>query len=151
MTRAQTSIYKPLIFILLLSFLAFSAWSAWQASHLGSQVTDRDYYSKGLKYNTTLVEKRAAEVLGWTVTPQIDQRTLTLALHDTHRDPVSGAQVVISFYHPTLPEDAIFPLSEVAAGRYQLDLPADLSGSVRAAVRFERDQARLTRQMQINF
>lgn len=47
-----------LIPLLLCSFLAFSSWAAYQAATRVSDVSDRDYYSKGLKYNSTLLEKR---------------------------------------------------------------------------------------------
>ena len=62
----------PLFIILLIScFLGFSVWSAMQAIDAGPEVTDADYYSKGLKYSSTVLEKRAAAVLGWKVETQL--------------------------------------------------------------------------------
>lgn len=150
MTSSPKNVYKPLIFVLLGSFLAFSAWSAWQAADRGSQITDRDYYSKGLKYNSTLVEKRAAEVLGWTLNTQLSRHTLTFRVTDQEEKNVSGARGVLHLYLPNAPKGQAFVLSEISAGAYQLDLPADLNGSLRARVAFERDGARLNRQLQLN-
>ena len=60
--NSNKNICPFLILLLLCGFLVFLVWSAFQAAGLGSKVTDADYYSKGLKYNTTMVEKRAGQL-----------------------------------------------------------------------------------------
>ena len=48
--------YPLLILLLIGSFLCFSVWSAMRAIDAGPEVTDADYYSKGLRYNSTLLD-----------------------------------------------------------------------------------------------
>lgn len=150
MPAQQKNLYKPLILLLLASFLVFSAWSAWQASDQGSQVTDRDYYSKGLKYNSTLVEKRAAEVLGWTLSTEISGQALTFRIEDGDNKTVNNAQGILYLYLPESPNGRSFKLQQSPSGDYLLELPPDLNGTLRARVMFERDGARLNRQLQLN-
>lgn len=150
MSKPSKNLYKPFILCLLISFIGFLSWSAWQAKERGSQVTDRDYYSKGLKYNTTLVEKRAAEVLGWSLSTQISEKTLTFHILDRDKQNVTGAHGTLHIYLPDYPKGRPFELQETAAGSYNLDLPANLSGSLRAWVAFERDGAKINRQLQLN-
>lgn len=150
MPAPQKNLYKPLILLLLCSFLVFSAWSAWQASSRGSQVTDRDYYSKGLKYNSTLVERRAAEVLGWSLVTEISGQTLIFHVTDSKDSNVSGAQGTLYLYLPDNPKGQEFQLQESSSGDYQVELPSDLNGTLRARVMFEREGARLNHQLQIN-
>jgi nitrogen fixation protein FixH len=150
MPAPQKNLYKPLILLLLCSFLVFSAWSAWQASSRGSQVTDRDYYSKGLKYNSTLVEKRAAEVLGWSLATEISGKTLTFHVTDGKDNNVTGAQGTLYLYRPGSPNGQKFQLHESSTGDYQVELPSDLDGTLRARVMFEREGARLNHQLQLN-
>lgn len=150
MPEPQKNFYRPFILLLLGSFLCFSAWAAWQAVSRGSQVTDRDYYSKGLKYTSTLMEKRAAEGLGWELTTRITGQTLNFQIADAASRSVSGAQGTLHLYLPGHPNGQPLELHETAAGNYRLDLPSDLSGTLRARVMFERDGARLTHQLQLN-
>jgi len=150
MTIRNRNLYRPLIVLLLGSFLAFSAWAAWQAAERGSQVTDRDYYSKGLKYNSSLVEKRAAEVLGWSLATEIAGQSLIFQLADSDHQSVAGARAILHLYLPDTRNGRAFTLDEFSAGEYRLELPAGLSGSMRARVSFERDGARLNRQLQLN-
>lgn len=150
MANQQKNFYKPLILLLLISFLIFSAWSARQASNQGSQITDRDYYSKGLKYNSTIVEKRAAEVLGWTLNTQISEQTLIFQVTDGEKEPVTGAQGTLYLYLPDSPQGRTFNLQQSPSGDFQLALPPGLNGTIRARVMFERDGAKLNRQLQLN-
>lgn len=150
MSKQSKNFYKPFILCLLISFLAFLSWSAWQASERGSQVTDRDYYSKGLKYNSTLVEKRAAEVLGWSLDTHISDKTLTFNIIDGNEKNVTGARGILHIYLPDHPKGRPFELEETTTGSYLLDLPENLSGTLRARVAFERNGAKINRQLQLN-
>ena len=62
-----------------------------RAAEAKPQVTDADYYSKGLRYTSTLLEKKAAAVLGWTVSTELKGRTLLFHLSDKQGQPVSAA------------------------------------------------------------
>ncbi len=150
MPASQNNLYRPFILLLLGSFIGFLAWSAWQAANHGSQVTDRDYYSKGLRYTSTLLEKRAAEVLGWTLTTRISGRDLDFHMADAEKNRVSGARGTLHLYLPGDANGRLFALQEPAAGIYRLTLPAGLQGTLRARVMFERDGALLSRQLQLN-
>ena len=83
--------YPFLLLAMICCFLIFLAWSAFKAAGLGSKVTDADYYTKGLKYNTTMVEKRAAEVLGWKLSTRLEGRLLEFHVVDSSGSVVDKA------------------------------------------------------------
>jgi nitrogen fixation protein FixH len=113
-------------------------------------VTDADYYSKGLRYTSTILEKKAAAVLGWHVSTRLSGHTLQLYLSDKEGQPVSSAKGVVSIFVHNRSEHMAFPLQETSAGTYQLDLPGSLTGVMNARVEFERDGIRLNRQLLLN-
>ena len=97
---AKKNFYPILILLLIGSFLCFSLWSAMRAANMGPQVSDADYYSKGLRYSSTMVEKRAATVLGWKVSTRLIGRTLEFRLDDKEGRPVKSAKGVLFLYLP---------------------------------------------------
>lgn len=147
---SMKNFYPLLILLLLGSFLCFSIWSAMRAAELGPQVADADYYSKGLKYSSTLVEKRAAVVLGWTVSTQLVGRTLEFHLSDKEGQPVRSAQGALFLYLPETTSKTRLPLQEVSAGTYQFNLTANMTGEMNARLEFELRGARLNRQLLLN-
>ena len=147
----KRNIYPALILLLLGAFLLFSVWAALQASGLGSDVTDADYYSKGLKYNTTLVEKRAASVLGWALSTDLEGRLLTFRLKDREGMPVDRAVGSLYLAIPGAAENVNIPLKEVGNGVYQVTLNSAFKGAIQTRLEFERDGARLNRQLLLNF
>lgn len=147
---AKKNFYPFLILLLISSFLCFSVWSAMRAADLGPQVTDADYYSKGLRYSSTMVEKRAATVLGWKVSTQLIGRTLEFHLEDKDGRPVKSARGVLFLYLPDKASSKRFPLQEIAAGIYQLDLISSMTGEMNARLEFELEGARLNRQLLLN-
>ena len=146
----KKNIYPSLILLLLGSFLVFSTWSAFQAAGLGSKVTDADYYSKGLKYNTIMVEKRAASVLGWALSTELEGRLLTIRLKDREGMPVDRAVGSLYLAIPGAAENVNIPLTEVENGVYQVTLNSAFKGSIQTRLEFERDGARLNRQLLLN-
>jgi nitrogen fixation protein FixH len=146
----KKNIYPLFILLLIGGFLIFLAWSAFQASGLGSKVTDADYYSKGLKYNTTMVEKRAAEVLGWSLETRLDGRTLEFHLTDQDGGEVDRAVGTLYLAIPGTAENIRLPLQEVASGHYRVNLADSINGSIQARLELERDGARLNRQLLLN-
>ncbi|WP_303722794.1 FixH family protein [Malonomonas rubra] len=141
--------YPALIIFFFGTFVLFLVWSAFQASTEGTQVTDRDYYSKGLKYSSTVVEKRVASVLGWEIAAGYIDGQLQIRLQDGKGHLVSGAKGVL--YLNTRPgiELQKLPLKEVDSGYYQTRVPSVLTGEVSIRVEFERDGARINRQLLI--
>ena len=146
----KTNLYPIFILLMIGSFIGFLTWSAMRASDSGPQVTDADYYSKGLRYTSTVLEKRAAAVLGWRVDTQLSGRTLRLHLSDKEGQPVSSAKGVIAIYMRNLGETISFPLQEVSGGTYQIHLTDSMTGEMTAQVEFERDGVRLNRQLLLN-
>lgn len=133
-----------LVPVLLCSFLAFSSWAAYQAATRVSEISDRDYYSKGLKYNNTLLEKRAAGVLGWQLHSTLEDDDLVQYLKDRDGEPVSGARGTLSLqYQDNL---LVLPLQETAPGIYRARLP-QLTGEHPIRADFERDGARISRRL----
>lgn len=141
MTKLSPALLIPL---LLCSFLAFSSWAAYQAATRVSEVSDRDYYSKGLKYNSTLLEKKAATVLGWELRSELIDGVLIQYLTDQNGEPVSGAKGLLKLQHHEAP--LIVPLEEIATGVYRGQLP-QLAGEHLIRAQFERDGARIQRRL----
>jgi nitrogen fixation protein FixH len=146
----KVNIYPLMIMLLLGGFIAFLVWSAFQAAGLGSKVTDKDYYSKGLKYNTSLVEKRAAEVLGWSLTTSLQDRTLEFHIVDSRGDGVGQATGTLYLAIPGSAENIHLSLKEAGVGLYRVSLADSLKGSIQARLELERDGARMNRQLLLN-
>ena len=146
----KKNFYPSFILILISGFLVFLVWSAFQAAGLGSKVTDADYYSKGLKYNTTQVEKRAAEVLGWNLTTELNGRNIDFHLTSSKGGEVSRAVGKLYLAIPDRAENIHLPLTEISSGHYQVRLNDNISGTIQARLEMERDGVRLNRQLLLN-
>lgn len=142
--------YPIFILTLLGSFLIFSSWSAYRAATHGSEVTDREYYSKGLKYNTTMIEQRAASVLGWKLSSKLNKQQLQISLTDADGSPVVGAQGKLVFFQQAQVSNNSLLLNESSPGTYLAELPSRLRGSIAVRVDFERQGARINRQLLLN-
>ncbi len=142
--------YILLILLLLFSFLAFSIWSARQASTRGSQISDHNYYSKGLKYNNTRVEERAAASRGWQLETQIRNRILHFKLSDAKGLPISQAKGELTLFLSKESRVLRLQPTEPQPGRYQLKLPEEVRGSLQARIEFEQQNARISRQLMVN-
>lgn len=151
MTETRKKNFYPLFILLLIGgFLIFLIWSAFQATGLGSKVTDADYYSKGLKYNTTMVEKQAAEVLGWSIEARLEGRTLEFHLKDDNGGEVDQAVGTLSLAIPGKAENIHLPVQEVTSGYYRVHLGDKINGTIQARLELERQGARLNRQLLLN-
>lgn len=150
MPNHKKNLYPAFIALLLGSFICFLAWSAMRASDSGPQITDRDYYSKGLRYTSTLLEEKAATALGWQVSTQLSGRILQFHLSDKQGEPVRAAKGVITLYIKEEKSSVPFPLQEIDAGIYQLNLNDRMTGELSARLEFELDGARMNRQLLLN-
>jgi len=146
----KTNFYIPFILLLIGGFLIFLLWSAFQATGLGSRVTDTDYYSKGLKYNTSQVEKRAAEVLGWHLATRLQGHTLEFHLTNSTGGVVDHASGSLYLALPDTAENIHLPLNEISAGLYRVMINATIHGPIQARLEMERNGARLNRQLLLN-
>ena len=143
--------FYPMFIVLLLgSFLVFCGWSAYRAATHGSRIADHDYYTKGLKYNSTLVEKRVARTLGWNLTTALQARQLQIRLTDRSGTPVSGANGKLYFFQEQDRSSAPLPLIEVNPGTYLATLPADLKGEIPVQIDFEHTGAQIHRKLLLN-
>ncbi len=146
----KTNIYPPMILLLIGAFLVFSGWAAHRAAGLGSQVTDADYYSKGLRYTSTEVERRAAEVLGWNLDTTLDGRRLVFRLSDHDGRAITGARGSLYLAIPGRAENVYLPLAETEPGHYLVTLEQGISGAIQARLEVERNGARLNRHLLLN-
>jgi nitrogen fixation protein FixH len=146
----KKNLYPLFIILLISSFLAFSVWAAMRAIDAGPEVTDADYYSKGLKYSSTVLEKRAAAVLGWTVETRLNGRTLEFYLSDKEGKPVETAHGQIYLYLAGSTSRERLPLQETEPGTYVFKLTAGMTGEMNARLEFEHNKARINRQLLLN-
>ena len=130
-----------------IGFLGLTAWSIYRAGHETSAVIDRAYYSHGLRYNKTMLERKAAESLGWKATIELTGTGLVISLRDKHDQPVAGAEGVVTLFSTSQEPVVTIPLSEATTGYYAARLPAGRHGEIPAEISFERDGARLNKRL----
>lgn len=131
-----------------LLFLLFSIWSAYRAATRVSPVTDRDYYSHGLKHNRSLLEQKAAESAGWSLTATVQTGRLQVRLSERDGRPVTGADAIATFQGEN--GLAELPLAEERPGSYAAPLPDALAGEIPAHLEIARDGARISRRLLLN-
>jgi nitrogen fixation protein FixH len=131
-------------------FLLLMAWSIFLAGQRTSAVIDRDYYSHGLRYNETLLERQAAAALGWRLSTELKGRTLIVHLVDKLGRPVSSARGALYLSKASDPSGEVLMLQEIAPGLYQTHLATGISGEINARLEFRRDGALLNRQLLLN-
>ena len=140
-----------LIILLGVGFTVFTAWSFYRAVHGTSAVIDADYYSHGLRYNQTLLERGPPTSLGWQAVPHLEGRLLSIQLRDHDQQLVTDAQGSLTLLGTGSPPDGALGLREVEPGLYRAELPAGLRGEQTAEIVFQRDGARLTRRLLFAF
>ena len=138
-----------LLLFLGLLFLGMTGWSVYRSTTGVSDVTDRHYYSHGLRYNDSLLEQKAAESLGWQVTVSLQNGHFASQLTGKDGLPVAGgeAQLVISARNRS---GITLRLEEAAAGRYGANLPGQLQGEIQAMLTFSHSGATLRRPLLLN-
>lgn len=139
--------WPALIALLIAGFLSLSAWSFHRASRGASAVTDSDYYSHGMRFEKTLLEKKAAASLGWNMETSLNGRQLRILLKDSRQLPVTAARAELTMSGDSRGEVLRLLLAENAGGAYVVHFPATLHGELTARVDFERDGAHLSRQL----
>jgi nitrogen fixation protein FixH len=111
-----------------MGFLVLMLWSIFLASQRTSAVIDRDYYSHGLRYNETLLERQAAAALGWTMTSRLLGRTLIIQVQDRNHEPAARAHGICRLLASDAQPARQFVLDEIEPGSFRTVLPADLHG-----------------------
>lgn len=138
----------PWIILLLgAGFLGLTLWSIYRAGQETSAVTDHEYYSHGLRYNQTLLERKAAESLGWTTDVKLTGSGIVISLNDKTGQPVAGAQGEMTLFSTKQEPVVTIPLTEATAGYYAARLPAGRHGQLAAEISFDRDGVRLNKRL----
>ncbi len=151
MSKSKTNNpYVLLILLLLGSFVFFSLWSARQAATRGSRISDPAYYSKGLKYNHTQVEKRAAASRGWQLKTEVVKNQLCFRLFNKQHQSISRASGELTLFLGEKDQVLRLPTTETEPGTYLVKLPAGISGSVQARIEFNQQGVTLSRQLLVN-
>jgi nitrogen fixation protein FixH len=142
--------WPHLLLLLGLLFLGLTGWSVYRSATGVSAVTDRHYYSHGLRHNDSLVEQKAAESLGWQVSISLQNGYLTSQLIGKDGQPVADgdARLIIPAKNRS---DITLQLKEDAAGRYGTNLPGELQGETPALLTFSHGGATLRRSLLLNF
>jgi len=128
-------------------FLGLTVWSIYRAGRDTSAVTDRDYYSHGLRYNTTLLERKAAESMGWTTAIELTGSGIVVSLRDKTGRPVAGAAGELTLFSTSQEPVVTIALTEATAGYYAALLPAGRRGELSAEISFDRDGVRLNKRL----
>lgn len=144
--------WPAFIIALVLCFVIFSWWSLERAASGVSAVSDPNYYSHGLKYNSTNIEIQTAQALSWTVTPTVKGRELTVAVADAMQVGVSGAKGAITVQPESTGQGILPPLSlmESGQGLYTVTIPANLPLTFSANLSLSKGQATVQRRLLVN-
>jgi hypothetical protein len=151
MSKSHRHISILLITLLIGGFILFLTWAGRQAATHGSRISDPAYYSKGLKYTHTQVEKQAAASQGWHLRTEVGPGQLSFILLDITEQPIAQASGELTLYLSAQKKILQLHAVEDEAGRYRFDLPEPLSGSLPARVEFALQGSRISRQLLINF
>ena len=149
----KTNPWPLLIVTIGLAFITVTAWSLIQAHEKASPITDPAYYSHGLRYNQTTLEKRAAESSGWEMGTELAGRRLKITLENGEHRAVSGCRGELVLYDTAAngsSQRLALPVREEGKGVYNLDLPPELQGSLTGDLSLQRDGARFNHRLLIN-
>lgn len=140
-----------LVCLLIGGFILFLIWAGRQAATHGSRISDAAYYSKGLQYTHTQIEKQAAASQGWHLRTEVGPRQLSFILLDSKEQPIRLASGELTLYLSAQKKILQLQSVEGEAGHYRFDLPEPLFGSLPARVEFALQDSRISRQLLINF
>ncbi len=139
----KSNLWPSMLAGLLGLFLIFTFWSIKKAVSDVSAVTDRDYYSHGLRYEDSQIEQRAALSLGWQSRARLEGRLLLVELLDAGKQPVTGALAEFSVGGAGDIPAMNIPLAESSPGLYSAQLPEAFQGEIRASLQIHRQGAKL--------
>jgi len=144
--------WPTFIISIVLAFGAISWWSLDRAASGVSSVSDANYYSHGLKYNSTNLEIQTAQALGWTITPEVQGRRLTIQVSDAKENGISGCQGLIALSPETVEQKDLPPLALTDAGQglYTAEIPPELPTTFTASLSLRKGQATVQRRLLIN-
>lgn len=146
----KTTRWPAILIGLILFFLVLTGWSVFRATTRVSAVTNPGYYSHGLKYNRTLLERQAAEGLGWQIRIVLTGRRLEVRLTDREDRPVRNAEAELALFMDGEKKQNLLRLPEEGAGDYVAALPEGLSGQLSALLQINRRGANLSRPLLLN-
>ena len=145
--RSKTNPWPRNLVVLGLLFLTLTGWSVYRAATRVSDVLDQDYYSHGLRFNDSLIERQAAQGLGWTLATEVRDGWLRCRLNGVDGRPVTGGGGDLLLRRDG---EYRFPLEERGPGLYVVRLPPELSGEFSAQLILGRDGAHMRRNLLLN-
>lgn len=153
MNQPRRRRWHPLLTIIILLFFALTAWAVDQARKKVSPVSDNEYYSHGLHYDTGEDGKHGETAGGWTLTVKLEGQLLKATLHEADGSPVTGAkgEVVLLGSRPGEMKRLDLLFDEVDPGLYVIHFPADLKGQAMAQLTLEKGPVSLHRSLMLNF
>lgn len=120
----------PVIVVLVLgAYVTFGIVAARLASNDPNHAIEPDYYRKAVTWDSAMAQERENVALGWQVTPTLGPvggplTTFALALRDSARGPVAGAQVSVEARQVAHAEDVVrATLLADSAGVYVARMP----------------------------
>ena len=150
MTMNLSTVRWPAFLVcLFLAFAAITCWSLERAVSEVSPVVDPNYYSHGLRYNSSALELQTARALGWRIDPELDKGVLTIRVQDEHKVGIAGCRGHLTLLTKTPERETVNPLTMIdrGNGRYTVEIPPDLPTPVAASLTLTKDQATVQRQM----
>jgi nitrogen fixation protein FixH len=114
--------------------VAANALLLWKASDPRGLAAEPDYYSKAVRWDSTLAVERASAALGWTAhaalgVPRAGAARVEVSLRDSTGAPVGRATVSAALLHNADPARWIRgTLVESGGGRYAAELPLARAG-----------------------
>lgn len=148
--HTTTNRWPAFLITLVLAFTAISWWSLERAASGVSAVSDPDYYHHGLHYNSSNRELQAAHSQGWTITPQVEGRLLTIQVDDARLAGVPGCQGAITLAAGGQTPLPPLPLADSGQGLYTVTMPADLPPTLAATLTLSKDVATIQHRLLIN-
>jgi len=141
--------WPQLLLLVGVLFFCLTGWSVYRSVRGVSAVTDSHYYSHGLRYNASRIEKEAAEKLGWQVSIRLQDGYLISELTGPEGQPLRGVSAWLSVPGRGQ-KGSRLQLSESAAGRYGTMLPTELHGEVPALLTLSSGDTTLSRSLLLN-
>ena len=148
--HTTTNRWPAFLITLVLAFTAISWWSLERAASGVSAVSDPDYYHHGLHYNSSNRELQAAHSQGWTITPQVEGRALTIQVDDARLTGVPGCQGAITLATGGQTPQPPLPLVDAGQGLYTVTMPINLPPTLAASLTLSKDGATIQHRLLIN-
>ncbi|MFO0830775.1 MAG: FixH family protein [Phycisphaerales bacterium] len=150
----RSRLWPGMIFALLGLNVVAVGVTVFFAQKYKATVVDRSYDVTAQHWDQVKAQQEHQAALGWTCSLAVDesqaQRTLRIAISDSHRQPVPGASVEVVCFHNAHASDPLTLMAAYAGGEYTAPVPAMQDGlwtfRVRATTPSEEAQFTIERE-----